>query len=244
MWRALVNPAGGLVYHVRAAIYGRLFWKKFKQELAAWLQQWQPTEQKLIIVGQSGGYMLDAQFLAQFKEIIAIDPDPLAAWIFKRRFGQLDSVMQTRSEDFFIEPGCDTTAFRSFLDSHTDAAVLFSNVLGQLPFLISDDTQRDSMMRFWHDRLNKMLEGRSWASFHDRYSSTRKPRRSSLLQVDRQLRDEELIWHFYGRDASGTWYDHQTQQFFEKNTHYTYFLWQITPRAFHIIEGVAEKGSR
>jgi len=233
-----MNPAGGLGYHAKALIYGPLLWKDFRREIRAWLSRWNPPERKLLIIGQSGGYMLSRKFLGRFVEVTAVDPDPLAAWIFKKRFQKVGPLPSTKRDDFFVRTGSSTIPLQRFFSQHPDSAILFSNFLGQIPFLIRDEQERENLIGFWQVNLLKLLRGRSWASFHDRYSGSMRPADSAPLRSNRQLHAEELIGRFYEAGKGGQWIDHQTGGYFPEQTTYDYFLWRLAPRAFHIIEGV------
>lgn len=238
----LLNPTGGLMYHVKALLFSHTRWKPFKEKIGDWLHRWNPPEKKLIIIGASGGYVLPGEFLTCFSEIIAVDPDPLAEMIFKKRFTSDTYQVQWIKTDFFIKPAFSKEIFQDFLSLHQDAAVLFSNFLGQMPFLIDDEGDREGLLCFWRKNLLPVLKGRSWASFHDRYSSRKRPVLHESFGVSCKLSGDALIKRFYGEDAFGKWVDHQTDGFFVDKKVCDYFVWELTPRAFHIIEGVKYTG--
>jgi len=182
--------------------------------------------------------VLAPDFLSRFEKIIAVDPDPLAELIFKRRFAPIKASLQWDSRDYFIKPGCSANLFCGFLSSSGGAAVLFSNFLGQMPFLMSSEKQRAEILSFWQKNLLTVLAGRSWASFHDRYSCRKRPVRQEHFTSPEKLCGDALIKRYYGADARGTWVDHQTEALLGGQGNYDYFLWELTARAFHIIEGV------
>lgn len=234
----IVNPAGGLRYHFRAALYTQSLWQPFRKAIGEWLRSWNPPEKKLILIGASGGYSLNSDFLGRFDKIIAVDPDPLAGLIFRNRFALSKSRVQWIKADFFITAGHSAESLHAFLSQHPDAAILFSNFLGQLPFLTAGLNKEEELIHFWQDALPGLLQGRARASFHDRYSSKKAPRSQRNFSADHQLEGEELIAQFYGNDLRGEWRDHSTQGFFSAQSSYDYFLWPLTPKSFHIIEGV------
>lgn len=241
MLRAIINPAGGLRYHLRAAIYGPVLWRGFRESIGSWLERWNPPEQSLIIIGQSGGYILSKTFLRRFRNIIAVDPDPLAALIFTARFRRTCRRITTITEDFFVSPGCSAEPLQQFLVEHNRAAVLLSNFLGQLLFLTSHEEERSRLILFWQTHLLRLLFGRSWASFHDRYSGKQRPTQWKALQTDKQASAEMLIGYFYGQNAGGTFIDHETSGYFPVMPFYEYYVWELTtPRAFHLIEAVCK----
>jgi hypothetical protein len=233
-----LNPAGGLFYHAKAVLYAATLWPPFRQNIREWLQRWKPPEKKIVIIGASGGYTLNEDFLGNFVEIIAVDPDPVAALVFKRRFATRTSILQWDAKDYFVQSGCTADPFRKFLDCNSDAAVLFANFLGQMPFLINDEKKREAIIRFWQTNLLPALHGRSWASFHDRYSSSRIPVQQGHAFSICRLSGDALIKRYYGEAARGKWVDHRTEGLFHGQHNYDYFLWQLTPRAFHIIEAL------
>lgn len=233
-----LNPAGGLSYHLKALLYSGKRWKPFREAVSVWLRQWNPPEKKLIIIGASGGYILDPDFLRRFESIIAVDPDPVAEWIFRGRFASCRALLQWDSRDFFIKPGCTADLFRGFLSDSGSAAVLFSNFLGQIPFLIRSEKKREEILSFWQKSLLSVLDGRSWASFHDRYSCRRQPLGKDHVTSPEKLSGDALIRKYYGADASGEWVDHQTEGLFTGQNRYDYFVWQLTVNSFHITEGV------
>lgn len=183
------NPTGGFGYHVRALLYGRSRWSPFRQEIARWLRAWAPPERELLLVGPSGGYSLDPAFLCAFSRIIAVDIDPLAALIFRLRFGRLlrdrGVALAWDSRDH-LSPGPQGFSLRplcSLVAAHPEAAVLFCNLLGQLPMLgddrlpdQSDDDPPEGSYERWLLGLPAALAGRSWATYHDRISGDCRPR--------------------------------------------------------------------
>ncbi|MEI6126148.1 MAG: hypothetical protein WCQ99_06285 [Pseudomonadota bacterium] len=238
------NPAGGVLYHFRAALYARSRWQPFRRAVGEWLHRWDPPEKKLILIGASGGYALDSAFLGRFDKIIAVDPDPVSKWIFQKRFPSVTTLLRWITTDFFITAEHSAERLHAFLSHHPDAAILISNFLGQLPFLIHDLNTREKLILFWQNTLYTLLHGRSWASFHDRYSSSKAPNAPRHFCTAHQCTGEELVRRFYGRDCSGEWRDHSTELFFSAQSLYDYFLWQLTPKSFHIIEGVYATSAR
>jgi hypothetical protein len=234
----MLNPSGGLIYHGRAARYAKTLWAPFRTAVGSWLESWTPPEAKIMIIGASGGYMLPSPFLNRFRVILAVDPDPLARCIFQWRFRSLGKALQWESRDHFRFSEMSERPFRALLDANPDAAVLFSNLWGQVRFLVEDEDRTDDVLCFWQDRLPELLAGRSWASYHDRYSGTDPATSRTLLASDPKLTGTDLICRFYNRTPAGEWIDHLTSPFFPAAAHYDYFLWRFTPHSVHIVEGV------
>jgi hypothetical protein len=233
----MFSPAGGIIYHIRAMLYLHRLWKPFGDAIAAWLNQWQPPEKDIIIIGAGGGYFLTPDFLQRFGSILAVDPDPLSGLIFLRRFSAFKhSIIRDRT-DYFLSGDTPGHSLPDLLNKRPEAAVLFSNFLGQIPFLIDDEKERMRTIIRLHHHLLPSLQGRSWCSYHDRYSGKGNGKEIARLSSDHQMTGEELIRSLCDNPGDD-WTDHLTEDFFPGNTRYDYFLWRLTPQASHIIEGV------
>jgi len=237
------NPTGGLIYHCRAARFARTLWMPFRTALGTWLQNWTPPERKLIVIGAGGGYMLPSAFLSRFDAVLAVDIDPIARLIFRRRFRFLGKSMQCNGSDYFRFPGTSAASFGDLLAGEPEAAVLFSNIWGQVGFLAGNESERDAMFLFWEQELPRLLAGRSWASYHDRYSGTDTAAADRPFVSDRRLAGEELIRRFCS-DTGGVWNDHLTGRLFPGAAPYAYFLWRLTPRSVHVVEGTSRPCAR
>lgn len=155
----LLAPSGGLVYHLRALRHRHGLWAPFQRVVADWLAGWQPGRRELVIVGPSAGYALPAGFLRRFERVTALEPDPLARWLLAHRpdAGRLG----------FSRLNCLATpdGLARLAAAHPEAAILFSNVLGQLAAPAED----------WRRLIARHLSGHAWASYHDVISTTAPP---------------------------------------------------------------------
>jgi hypothetical protein len=249
------NPTGGFGYHVRALLYGRRQWAPFRQEIARWLRGWAPPERELLLVGPSGGYSLDPAFLGAFSRIIAVDIDPLAALIFRLRFGRqlrerrVSLVWDGRDhlspglQGFSIQPLC------ALIDAYPEAAVLFCNLLGQLPLLgedrlpdQSDDDPPEGSYERWLLGLPAALAGRSWATYHDRISGHCRPHALPGGSLVPWSSSEDLVLHHFPRvEDRGEKFqllDHRTSMLL-RDTPREQFSWEIAPGVFHLIEALS-----
>jgi hypothetical protein len=164
------GPTGGLLYHLKAWRYRKTLWSPFLKSVDAFLTTWRPPETELIIIGASGGHTLPTNFLFDFDKLTLVDPDPMAKFIFQRvhgLHGKGSPEYQWHTSDFIFSNG----SFKSrllidWLAERPNAALLFSNILGQLP-LINDD--EDALVAWWAE-LQPFLAQRSWASYHDLFS--------------------------------------------------------------------------
>jgi hypothetical protein len=180
--RRALPPSGGLFYHYLALRFSRTLWQPFKQDVAQWLQLWKPQARELIIFGSSAGYSLPPDFMNQFERVVAVEPDPFARLLFKRRFpkGRIEfapdrDLLAPLPKDF---PGSSSQQalkkLRSFLDRYPNAAILFANVLGQLPLEfphLSDELFASHLIG-----VRAAVKNRPWASYHDLLSTWARPK--------------------------------------------------------------------
>jgi hypothetical protein len=161
----LFRPSGGLAYHWLAA-RSRLRWRPFRIAVEQALTDWNPPGEELILLGPSGGYTLPTAWLRRFKKIHAYDTDPLAPFFFRRRHGHCHAEFLRR--DLFWRDGkISGDAFAELLAKRPAAAVLFSNLLGQLPL---EGSLGDAEWREFLTALATALTGRAYASYHDLYT--------------------------------------------------------------------------
>jgi hypothetical protein len=243
--KVLVNPAGGLRYHLRALRYSRKLWQPFRWAVGEWLLGWQPPEKTLVLVGPSAGYNLQPFLFERFERVIALEPDPVARFLFKRRLAAapLDKrpELEMLADDHLLEhPERLGTLLRE-----RDACVLFSNVIGQLSVLLGVDHAEAEPLARVRTAISGLLEGRSWASFHDRFSGPLRPVLEGILTGDGRLTDAELVEALFGEaNAEGEpampkeFIDHLTAGFFPDELPHAYFCWELEPSAYHVIEGV------
>jgi hypothetical protein len=235
----LFNPAGGLPYHWRALCNAGRLWMPFRSALGLWLEQWQPSERHLVLVGPSAGYNLPLEHLRRYTAVTVLEPDPIARWLFARRVRRV------------LGPECPDLCFeqRDYLVEHPvglselfkqeKRAVLFCNVLGQLPHLVPA-THHGSTLPAIKLRVRKALQGRSWASFHDRVSGPVAPTFVSR-SAPKRWSDAEVIAHAYDTSKQSGLVelnDHHTHGLFPSELRHTYLAWQIQARRYHLIEAV------
>lgn len=242
---AWLNEAGGLRYHLRGVRYAENLWQPFRFALAEWLYAWQPPEKKLVVVGASGGWCVQPFFYERFTEVLCLEPDPLAHFFFRRRLARapLESRPRLRFErrDHLLG---DSTALVRLLEAEGDAAVLFTNVVGQLRVLLDAQSADDAPLAAVRAAIRAATAGRSWASFHDRVSGPLEPELTAAAHVERRLTDAEIIRRFFPAlevgavrsDGSGELLDHLTAGFFPADRPHTYFSWPLMPGVFHVIE--------
>ncbi len=249
---AWLNPAGGLRYHLRGFRHARRLWWPFRFGLAEWLYEWQPPERRLVVVGPSAGYCLEPLTLERFDELICLEPDPLARFLFARRLARAplekQPALRFEARDLILK---DPLKFAAFLSELGDAAVLFSNFLGQLRVLLGAKDPADERLSRAKREIVAALAGRSWASFHDRVSGPLKPDPSEPLAAERRLSDEELLEAYYGHhvlergpaligsDGKHPLLDHLTGDLFDNARPHRYFVWELMPGQYHLIEATS-----
>lgn len=232
----LVGASGGLVYHLRALRRREAAWAPFRDVLGVRLDAWAarvaPEVEGLVIVGSSAGHCLHAGALARFSRLAIVEPDPLARFLFRRRYGPAEHV----DLDFLVGG---TTASRdaaldALLTRFPRAAILFSNVLGQLSVLRDED---DDDASFTRDKahLREALRGRRWMTFHDRFSGALAPRPDVPRRFDHRASDDELLAAFY-EGGAGELVDHSTEGLTDPQRPHEYLVWTLDAAQHHVIE--------
>jgi hypothetical protein len=233
------NPSGGLRYHLRAWRNRERSWQGFREQLEDWLASWRPRATTLAIVGPSGGYCLPLRALERFSRFVVFEPDPVARFILRRR---LERALPDRSvvwiaQDAWIEPLRNGGSIPSALLGPR-CALLFSNIVGQLPYMI-DDASFPAWRDAWRGSLWPVLERTPWASFHDRVSGSAPPP-AALPESGHRLSDAE-IQALYRQSSSAAvieLIDHGSHELLPEGRSYRYFHWPLTPATHHLIEGV------
>ncbi|HEX5100279.1 MAG TPA: hypothetical protein VFV94_12305 [Polyangiaceae bacterium] len=238
-------------YHLRGFRYAESLWQPFRFALAEWLYGWEPPEKRLVIVGPSGGWCTQPLFFERFTEVIGLEPDPIAHVVFRRRLAR--APLETRpsvrflTEDHLLD---DPERLPRLVEQEGDVAILFSNVLGQLRVLTGAGAPDDPRLVRIRTAIARAIEGRSWASFHDRLSGLVAPELDPMVLTDVRLDDAAIVRRFYPSlmDASepigeaAELLDHMTEGFFPPERPHAYFSWPLMPGVFHLIE--ATRGIR
>ncbi|MEY4582749.1 MAG: hypothetical protein RL701_7452 [Pseudomonadota bacterium] len=232
------NPAGGIRYHLRALRH-RSAWGEFRAGLSSWLTTWQPARSTLAIVGPSAGHCLPLGALAQFERFIVFELDPLACFMLKRRFERElpGRPIEWVTRDAWLDPVRHGNPLpRELLGA--DSALLFSNIIGQIPYLLATDEYPD-WRREWCRQLFPWLEQTPWASFHDRVSGDVAPF-AALPTEPGVLSDAEVSALYEANPTSQLieLNDHRSQDLLPAGYHYRYLHWPITPSMHHLIECV------
>jgi hypothetical protein len=241
-----LNEAGGLRYHWRGFRYAETLWQPYRFALAEWLYEWEPPEKRLVVVGPSGGWCIQPFFFERFTEVICLEPDPLAHWVFRRRLARapLESrpTLRFEREDHLLS---DPSRLVRLLEREGSVAVLFSNVLGQLPALLPElESAADARLAAIRAAVAEATTSRSWASFHDRVSGSIEPELEQGVRTDARLTDAEVITRFYpplagtrpSSSGRAALLDHMTEGLFPSARPHAYFSWPLLPGVAHLIE--------
>jgi hypothetical protein len=205
------------------------------------LREWSPPERAILLVGPSAGHCLPFVWLRGFERVAAGDPDPMARVLFTRRFGR--EVPWSARDYFTPKRGrFEIDGVRELLAEYPGHAVLFCNFLGQVPFLAPKASFEESFV-LWKRKLPEALEGRSWASFHDRMSGGLRPALDAPRDIDSPLSDPAIVREFYeapngervielSEHLSGDLFPGRPRRFFS---------WELSPGTWHLIEGVSSR---
>jgi len=240
---ALISESGGLLWHAKALLRHRGLWSDFSNRVDRFLSDWRaelefgggPRPTGLILLGPSGGWCLPAKgFIDAFSEVIAVDPDPAARAIFKRRFKPSAS-QPTQAAGAFSQTWVASTFERvlpALLVRHPHHAVLFCNVLGQLRY---QDKKTLERIEFELGQIKLMLAGRHWASFHDRISGETA---SADLHELEFFSAAAVTTDALAKRAArgGQWLDHLTESVLPADTARRFMAWPISRKRLHWIE--------
>lgn len=240
------NPAGGLRYHLRARRYSNRLWQPFRSAIGDFLSDFAPATTTLLLVGPSGGYCLPPLFFERFERVVCLEPDPVACLLFRRKLDKARLARRPRLE-FIAE---DHLVFHPerlprLVARLGDTALLFSNIIGQLRGLLDVDEATADSLRRVRDGVEQAIAGRAFASFHDRLSGEIRPQVEQPFRAQRRMSDDAILSRFYpsarmNHESRGLeLFDHLTDGFFPRGLPHAYFVWQILPCRYHLIEGVA-----
>ena len=231
--RGWMSPGGGVVWHMRA-LRNRQYWGAFRGWIADWLADWPHGRSDLLLLGPSAGWCLPSDFLAGFSQIHAVDLDPLAPWLFGRLHGarlrRAGVSLSWQRADIF-------GSLDSLLQAHPDHAILFGNMLGQHRLYCADVASAEGDLNW----LSQRLQGRGWASFHDRLSVDWAAGRSAPSTITTQCSlSSSALAHRFGGD--GIWLDHLTGHLLPEDAKCLYLPWHINPRRLHVVEAGWQAG--
>jgi hypothetical protein len=244
--RRTVRWSGGMGYHRHARRMRESFWRPFRHELDAWLQEWNPRARTLFLVGPSGGYCLPSGFLGRFDRLVAFDLDSEAEARFRTTHSQTlasgKSLRWIRADALaLLTEGEGESLLLRELRQAGGGAVLFCNLLGQVRFRW-EDPENDPGFRRWTLQFRRTLEQiPEWASFHDRFSGELVPREGRFELPLAPSSSEEWLEVLVARSrnpGAQELLDHLTDSWLPRDRPRTLLRWEFTPGVFHWIECV------
>ncbi|MGA0037614.1 MAG: hypothetical protein ACO3HD_04795 [Burkholderiaceae bacterium] len=228
---ARVGQTGGLGWHLKAWRYRQRLWAGYLQQTKSFLEDWSDQSlgsagvKRVIIVGASAGWSLPTGWVRAFDELVLIDPDPLAPWLFGRNHP--NSERQHRQwvrQDF-------RRVLPDLLAAPKPTAVLFNNLLGQLRLTSKDLDATEAQL----GELKTQLAGVHWASFHDRLSGDwDTAQQSAGTMVAGGSVDNACLTKTYAK--GGQWLDHLTADVLPQTSRRWVYPWRITPDRLHVVE--------
>jgi hypothetical protein len=240
---ALFSESGGLVWHAKALLRHKSLWGDFTKRIDRFLADWrsvlafgpEPRPTGLILLGPSGGWCLPSEgFVDAFSEVIAVDPDPAARAIFRRRFKPNDTQPAHTGGALSLTWVASTfeRVLPALLIRHPHHAVLFCNVLGQLRY---QDKKTLERIEFELGQISLTLAGRHWASFHDRISGEAK---SANLQELEFFSTSTVTTNELAKRVAkgGEWLDHLTENVLPAQVARRFMAWPIGQERIHWIE--------
>ncbi len=237
--RGLVGASGGIGYHLAALRYASHLWQPFREDLARELARRipKPGETDLVLVGPSGGYCFEPAFLSCFRSIMAVDIDPLAGAVLRKRAENARFVRQ----DFFRKleaANWDLEKWLSDTQAPPGATVLFSNLLGQLGFLFDEAR----MAEVGGGLARGLRTTVPWISFHDRFSVKIGASPRTLLEFPARPSSRELAdaWTAKWLERGGSFgeiHEHDIGEWVAAACGtFCYFPWRLDARRTQLIE--------
>ena len=130
------------------------------------MSEWTPSARELILIGPSAGHTLTSEFLKRFDVIHGYDLDRLAPTLFRLRHRGVRTRFR-RSNVFWEKGALSIAPIERILARHPHAAVLFSNVVGQV---LLEGRASEVEWYAYLKTLRARLDQREWASYHDLYT--------------------------------------------------------------------------
>jgi hypothetical protein len=174
---------------------------------------------------------------------VVLEPDPIARWLFRRRLARAPLDRQPRlefiSSDHLVRY---PERLVPLLERLGRAALLFSNVLGQIVPLLDGDAPDEQLARV-KSAVRGAQRDRSFASFHDRVSGPFPPNVEGAVTSPRRWSDADVLKQAYDASEDAATVveldDHYTDGFFPEELPHSYFRWEFEPGQYHLIEAVA-----
>ncbi len=231
------NLTGGVLYHYLALKHRNHLWNPFKSSLSRFINGLSTDSNKLVLIGPSGGYCLPQKFITKLNKIEAFDPDLLAKIIFNSRHSPIN--IKWHSRDCLVnDQSSNFQILNQFKPSHI---ILLSNIYGQMRCLFKSERLYNS----WKVNFLNLIKGFEFISYHDIYSFKSTFKLNSTLNKTYNSFDllkNDLV--LYSKTQKIEFVDHLTHDDFDFVKKKVYFLWELHPNNYHIIEAVYYNGRR
>lgn len=244
----LFNVAGGLPYHALARRYHRMLWSDYASRVEQSLVRWAPPADELVVVGPSGGWLLPQSLLDRYVRVTAIEPDPMARWLLRRRFPGVAWSFDVH--DYFTPYGDRPwrEGLHRLAERYPDQPIYFAEFLGQFIGLYPDAVAREEgdavveapAFAAWKEEFRQVFRHRPVFSSHDRLVA-RQPPHTSFVDMPREPSASDLavqLWHpevAVADPLSGGLFPEVPRQV---------AVWQRQPGYWHAMELLANLPSR
>jgi hypothetical protein len=224
-----MRRSGGAIYHWRAFKHGKMnshaLWAQHRERVEHFLSLWNPQGKNLVLIGPSGGYSLPPAFLDRFENVIGVEPDAMARFIFEKRFSKNVNWIKEGVDFANLDP------LQKLIPA--DSVILFCNLLGQLTFRRAGGIKKN---------LAAFLKSYTWASYHDALSGEGLEFDTELSERGKEATLAKMKSWIYPKVSGGTLEvnAHQAPDLFSltPDAKFYYWQWRITPKRTHLIEGV------
>ncbi|MEZ4871991.1 MAG: hypothetical protein R2827_07060 [Bdellovibrionales bacterium] len=218
-------PSGGLTYHYNSLKYSWNLWRKARKELLLRLPPL--NDEKIVLIGPSGGYLLESNWLERFESVIAFDPDPLSKTFFNLAHPRLKTIEHKKLYVDFSSPTQFINDLKSRQFDPEKSCILFCNLLGQMAI----DQQFDmTCAKNFIDGLSQF----NLISFHEEFSGQIFPH-TTITQRKLFLSAPVNVENLARMSRNNTIRDHQTETLFDPHEKSSYFYWPLTPRSLHLM---------
>ncbi len=239
----LFNVAGGLPYHALARRYHSMLWSDYARQVEQALVQWAPPGDELVVVGPSGGWLLPNRLLKRYVHVTAIEPDPMARWLLRRRFPQV--VWSFDVHDYFTPYGDRPwrEGLHHLAQQYPSQPIYFAEFLGQFIGLYPDAVAREeagvvvatSAYSAWKEEFQQVFRHRPVFSSHDRLVAREAPH-TAVVDLSDELPAADLALRLWQPAVAAA--DPLSGQLFPGRPRQV-AIWQRQPGYWHAMELVS-----
>lgn len=236
---AFFNVSGGFRYHVRALFRSSRDWLPFRTSISDEIFRFikEGKFKSVLWIGPSGGYCVDLNVFNSVERIHILEIDPLARLILRIKFFlRRKRNVVISSKNVLCPPSNEKMAELKSLASTFDL-ILFSNVLGQLPFIEPMFSKgQDDLFQLFLSNLEVTLLDSNVISFHDLFSAEIAPElhwAKSFMGLQRSEIDFRKIYRNKKRLEV---VDHEMWGFISNAQHRSFYVWPLSKHRYQWIE--------